>query len=56
MTKGLLFWILMILWAFAVLGVVFDFYPVKYGYVSNIFLFVLFFLLGSKVFGPPLKD
>lgn len=58
MTKGLLFWILMILW------LVFGFYvnwggvqAGSYGWAGNhLLLFVLFALLGWKVFGPPIQN
>lgn len=54
MTRGLLFWILMILWA---LSVIFGdrLFP-GYGiYASTALLLILFALLGWQVFGPPIK-
>jgi predicted membrane channel-forming protein YqfA (hemolysin III family) len=55
MNRGLLFWILMILWVLSLLGVVFEVIGPKYGYVTNVFLLVLFALLGWDVYGPALK-
>ncbi len=53
MSRGLLFWILMILWF---LSVVFSEDVGKHAiWVSTGLLIVLFGLLGWKVFGPPLK-
>lgn len=53
MTRGLLFWILMILW---VLSVVFGTDIGKNAlYVSTGLLLVLFGLLGWEVFGAPIK-
>lgn len=54
MTRGLLFWILMILWALsAFFGVrVLGEYAV---YASTGLLLILFALLGWQVFGPPVK-
>ena len=54
MSRGLLFWILMILWAISVLfGVrIFGEYAL---YASTGLLLVLFALLGWQVFGPPIK-
>lgn len=54
MSIGLAFWILMLIWL--VFGIL-----VHFGYVGGfavagnaILLFILFLLLGWKVFGPPL--
>ena len=54
MTRGLLFWLLMILWALSVLFGVrwFGEYAV---YASTGLLLVLFGLLGWQVFGAPIK-
>lgn len=57
MSLGLAFWILMLIWA--VFGLL-----THFGYVSGVYaigantvlLFVLFALLGWKVFGPPLHS
>jgi hypothetical protein len=55
MTIGLVFWILMLIWA--VFGIVWNWpgSPVgPYGPIGNtILLFVLFLLLGWHAFGPP---
>lgn len=59
MSKGLLFWILMILWVLIwIFGpvVVNDKHVIYVGYGSNILLFILFVILGWKVFGAPVKD
>lgn len=54
MSRGLLFWILMILWF---LSVVFGVKVLGENavYVSAGLLLILFGLLGWKVFGPPIK-
>lgn len=53
MTRGLLFWILMILWF---LSVVFGASIGPYSlYVTTGLLLILFGLLGWQVFGPPIK-
>jgi len=55
MTIGLAFWILMLIWL--VFGILshYGFLVGTYGPAINIvFLFILFLLLGWKVFGPPL--
>ena len=54
MSVGLAFWVLMLIWA--VFGIFIHFYPgTAYGVIGNsVLIFVLFLLLGWKVFGPPL--
>jgi hypothetical protein len=54
MTLGLAFWILMLIWfVFGVL--VHSGWAAPYGAIGNmLLLFVLFLLLGWKVFGAPL--
>lgn len=54
MSLGLCFWILMLIWL--VFGfLVYGGYASHYGSIGNtLLLFVLFLLLGWKVFGPPL--
>jgi hypothetical protein len=58
MTLGLAFWILMLLWL--VLGVWWSWPAVQPGYHAwfplggTLLIFVLFLLLGWKVFGPPI--
>lgn len=57
MTKDLLFWILMLLWFFYGLWVEWtpgQPYPVR-RIPGNILLFVLFVLLGWRVFGPAVR-
>lgn len=55
MTKGLLFWIIMLLWL--VLGMYLG-YQTGFTWVRSIdlMLFLLVALLGWSVFGAPLKD
>jgi hypothetical protein len=55
MTLGLAFWILMLIWL--IFGVVYHggYVGPPYGlWGHTLLLFVLFLLLGWKVFGPPL--
>jgi hypothetical protein len=58
MTKGFIFWLLMVIWL--VLGTV-TYWPYlgehRYGlFGGNLMLFVLLALLGWKVFGPVVKS
>jgi len=55
MTRGLIFWVLMLVWL--VFGIVVHFGGMgPYGPLgSAILLFVLFFMLGWQVFGPPIR-
>jgi hypothetical protein len=53
MSRGLLFWILMILWALSALFGA-RLYPDYAIYASTALLLVLFTLLGWQVFGPPI--
>ena len=54
MSFGLVYWILMLIWL--VFGLALHGgYIGSYGVIGNIvLLFILFFLLGWKVFGPPI--
>jgi len=54
MSIGLAFWIIMLVWF--VFGILVHFGMVSGVFVGagNLLLFVLFMLLGWKVFGPPL--
>ena len=56
MTLGLLFWLMMVLW-FVLWIVNFTGYVAGpyYGHVSNLFLFIMFLILGWGVFGAPIK-
>lgn len=58
MTKGMLFWILMLLWLIFGLWVHWD--AIEGGHYrvvgGNLMLFVLLGLLGWKVFGSPVQD
>ena len=51
MSIGLLFWVLMVLWAVSWLGAVYG--PGQYPWVhaSNVLFFILLFLLGWHAFG-----
>lgn len=56
MTRGLIFWVLMLIWL--VFGIVwhFGFVGPPYGVLGGVvLLFILFGLLGWQVFGPPIK-
>jgi hypothetical protein len=56
MTRGLIFWVLMLIWL--VFGIIWQFgvIPASFGLAGGAFLlFVLFFLLGWQVFGPPVR-
>lgn len=58
MSRGLIFWVLMLLWLvfglFAYLG---SGPYLKWGLAGNgLLTFILFGLLGWKVFGPAIKD
>ncbi len=55
MTRGTIFWLMMILWFLAILGVVFEIVPLKYGYASNVFLLIVIGLLGWDVYGPAVR-
>lgn len=57
MSRGLLFWFLMILWFIFGLWSAWPLGPNSYAFVGgNVLLFVLLALLGWKVFGPVLRD
>ena len=51
MTRGLVFWILMLLWLVFGLWVS---YPSMYLIGGSLMLFLLLVLLGWQVFGPPI--
>jgi hypothetical protein len=56
MPIGLMFWVLMLIWFVFGLLVHFGTITGPYGLIgSSLLLFVLFLLLGWKVFGPPLQ-
>jgi hypothetical protein len=55
MSRGLIFWILMLIWF--VFGLVWHFGLISGGYGilgGALLLFILFALLGWQVFGPPI--
>jgi hypothetical protein len=55
MTRGLLFWVLMVVW-FVFWLAVFGGLVGRYGAEgSNVLLFILFGLLGWQVYGPPVR-
>lgn len=60
MTRGLIFWVLMLIWF--VFGLVIAFSPGTLGGYAHIgsgantlLLFILFVLLGWQVYGPPVR-
>jgi len=56
MTRGLIFWVLMLIWL--VFGILWHVGLIGSGYAplgSAILLFILFALLGWQVFGSPIK-
>lgn len=54
MTRGLLFWVLMLLWL--IFGFAFVWAPYTYASVGGGLLqFLLFALVGWQAFGPPVK-
>jgi hypothetical protein len=56
MTRGLIFWILMLIWFVFALAV-FGGFAGHYGPVgNNLLTFILFLLLGWQVYGPPVKN
>jgi hypothetical protein len=56
MTRGLIFWVLMLIWAVFSLAVYGGFVGGAYGAAGNRLLdFILFLLLGWQVYGPPVK-
>lgn len=56
MKIGVLFWLLMILWALAaVAGYLWKDGGPYVAYVNSFLLFLLFALLGWQAFGPPLQ-
>ena len=55
MSRGLIFWVLMLIWC--VFGIlVYTGHVGAYGVVGNqVLLFILFLLLGWQVYGSPIK-
>lgn len=52
MPIGIAFWVIMLIWlVFGLFGPMLGFAPALHATVSTVLLFVLFFLLGWKVFG-----
>lgn len=57
MTRSLIFWVLMLIWAVFSLAVYGGFISGPYGLAGNRLLdFVLFLLLGWQVYGQPIKS
>jgi hypothetical protein len=54
MTRGLIYWVIMLLWLLSLIGAHLGWIPGG-PLVSTIILFILFALLGWQVFGPPIK-
>ena len=56
MTRGLIFWVLMLIW-FVFSLAVFGGYGGAYGVKASALLeFILFLLLGWQVYGPPVRS
>lgn len=56
MTKGLIFWVLMLIWAIFAVAWNRGWVDATYGPLGNsILLFVLFLLLGWQTFGAPIR-
>jgi hypothetical protein len=56
MTRGLIFWVLMLIWAVFSLAVYGGIVSGAYGPIGNRLLdFILFLLLGWQVYGPPVR-
>jgi hypothetical protein len=56
MTRGLIFWVLMLIWAVFSLAVYGGLVGGAYGVAGNRLLdFILFLLLGWQVYGPPVR-
>ncbi len=53
MTRGLIFWVLMLIWAVFALLPFAGFGNAVVSHVGTLLEFVLFLLLGWNVFGPP---
>ena len=57
MTLGLIFWVMMLLWLLFGLWATWQPVPGNWGiWGHGLFLFILFLLLGWKVFGAPIRD
>jgi hypothetical protein len=55
MTRGLIFWVIMLIWAIFFLAV-FGGFAGRYGAEGGALLnFILFALLGWQVYGPPVR-
>jgi hypothetical protein len=55
MTRGLIFWIILLLWFLVIIGGISGFLS-GYGPMANtVLLFILFLLLGWQVYGPPVR-
>lgn len=54
MTRGLIYWVIMLLWLLSLVGARMGWIPGG-PLVSTIILFILFCLLGWQVFGPPIR-
>lgn len=56
MTRGLIFWVLMLIWFVFSLAVYGGVIGAQYGLIGNRLLdFILFLLLGWQVYGPPVR-
>ena len=55
MTRGLIFWVLMLIWLVFSLAVYGGFVGRWGGEGNTVLLFILFLLLGWQVYGPPVR-
>jgi hypothetical protein len=56
MTRGLIFWVLMLIWFVFSFVVHFGLIGAPYSLIGGaLLLFILFALLGWQVFGPPIR-
>ena len=54
LTFGFIFWLIMVLWLLYGIGGWWSSWP-HWVYGNTVFLFLLFFLLGWKVYGQPIR-
>ena len=55
MSRGLIYWIIILIWILLWLAPAFGFSGAYMGQASNVVLLILFILLGWNVFGPPVR-
>lgn len=54
MSRGLMYWIIVLLWVLTVLAPLFGFSGPTVTHASEAVLLILFILLGWQVYGPPI--